>query len=248
MTEPLPAPGPKDERLRTLEQLSRVYLEFAQDMQVSREEARLAFERAANSIEDKPYRLSEAVEFQTLVQISEILGLWYRDPRWVDEDGLPSPLPLLGRRSFATLISPYLPQFAPDKIAEELVRTDILIRNADGTLSPRRIIAGGPAPHAWMLDRIPAVVRALFGTLGHNVQSVQTGESTWCERGTTIKIPASLLLAFDQKVRSTGQAFLNGIDEWVAIEMRDMPADTPLVQVSVQVFSYVDQPAKGTRA
>lgn len=231
-----------------LEQLSRVYLEFSQDMQVSRDEARLAFERAASSIEAKPYRLSEAVEFQTLVQISEILGQWYRDPRWVDEDGLPSPLPLLGRRSFATLINPYLPQFAPEKIAEELVRTDIVIRHPDGTLSPRRIIAGGPEPHAWMLDRIPAIVRALFGTLGHNVESVRSGESTWCERGTTVKVPAHLIPALDQKVRSTGQAFLNGVDEWVATEMRNVPTDTPLLQVSVQVFSYVDEPAKEPRA
>jgi hypothetical protein len=53
-------------------------------------------------VERSPYRLNQAVEFQTMSCISEILGAWYEDPSFLDGHGEPSALPLEGARSFTT--------------------------------------------------------------------------------------------------------------------------------------------------
>lgn len=224
-------------RVRMFEQLCRVQLEFALRMQISLAEARAAFDRASMCVHETPYRLSEAIKFQTLLKVSDILGLWYRDPAWLEEDGLPAPLPLEGRRSFATLVAEFLPGFAPAAIAQELIQIEILIQGADGLVVPRRRVAGGPAFHGWMLDRIPALSRGLFGTLSHNVTAKLTGTQTHCERGTMLKVPVSRVSAFLAETKRRAQQLINDMDEWGDQQVREAPAE-PRLHLGVQVFSH----------
>src|SRR5450631_879090 len=74
-----------DDRVRMLEQIFRVVFEFAQDFDLNTQSARRAFQRAARSVVMSPYRLSEAVRYQTLHHIAEILDAWYREPAFLNE-------------------------------------------------------------------------------------------------------------------------------------------------------------------
>ena len=76
-----------DDRERMLEQIYRVIFEFAHDFDLNTQSARRAFQKAERSVGEVPYRLREAVRYQTLHHISEILDAWYREPAFLNEHG-----------------------------------------------------------------------------------------------------------------------------------------------------------------
>src|SRR5271170_4653620 len=55
-----------EDRERMFEQIYRVILEFAHDFDLNAQSARRAFQKAERSVAKSPYRLSEAVRYQTL--------------------------------------------------------------------------------------------------------------------------------------------------------------------------------------
>src|SRR5450631_419779 len=106
--------GNLDHRERMLEQIYRVIVEFADDFGIERRSTRRLFLKAERSAARSPYRLHQAVDFQTMLRISEILGAWYREPAFLDENGKPRSLPLVGAKSFACLVARFLPRFRVD--------------------------------------------------------------------------------------------------------------------------------------
>ena len=111
-----------------LEQIFRVIFEFAHDSDLSTEAARRAFQKAARSVAKSPYQLSEAVRYQTLHHIAEILDAWHREPAFLNEHGDPRSLPFSGPKSFSTVARRFLPRFNPRDIADILVGERLLER------------------------------------------------------------------------------------------------------------------------
>ena len=224
------------------EQSARALLEFGDDLGLTDTARRAAIDRALTTFRRQPYRLQEALGFQELLQVSEVLGRWHREPRWLDESSQPLPLPLHGVRSFSTLCEGLLPADRLPRIIEDLLRERILVQDEEGRLSPRRKVAGTPAPHAWMLSRVPAISRAFYSTVAHNCLSVGTGEETRCERGTTVTIPKHMAGEFNRQVKRMAHGLLDQIDDLGHSAPYQAKGET--VQAGVEVFAYVESPTR----
>ncbi len=232
-----------EDRERMIEQICRVVIEFSQDFGLNALAARRAFEKAQKSVARSPYRLCEAVRYQTLRQISEILGAWYREPTLLNEQGDPRHLPLTGVKSFATLARRYLPRFKPREIADILIAERLLRRDSNGDVVPLRRAARFASNSTLMLDRVPALLHALSSTLRHNARSRGRASATRCERGTTIdRLPVDKIPAFNEYVKTLAHTLLNQTDNWGG--QRQVPDGIKdrrrLARVGVEVFAYVE--------
>jgi Family of unknown function (DUF6502) len=238
----------REDRERMLEQIFRVVFEFAHDFSLDARSARRAFQKAEKSASRSPYRLREAVRYQTLHEISNILDAWYREPAFLGENGAPRPLPLTGLKSFSTLAQRFLPRFNPRDIADILVTEHLLERDSHGWVFPVRRAARFASKTTLMMDRVPALLHALFSTLRHNATSTRRPPNTRCERGTLIdRLPAEVIPAFNDYVRKLAHTLLNQTDGWAA-QRQVPPGDKSrrLVRAGVEVFAYVE-PEYGRR-
>ena len=232
----------QEHRERMMEQLFRVLGEFSEDVGIDRQATRRCFLKAEKSVARSPYRLHQAVEFQTMSRISEILRAWYEEPQFLDEDGEPSVLPLEGAKSFATLAARFLPRFKPEDIAEILIAAQVLRRDARGNLIPLRRTVIFTKPNPMMLDRVPVIMKRFLSTICHNTVT-QSDQGARLERLTTFdRLPVELVAEFNEQIKVLAQAFLNRIDTWA--NARQLP-ETPksrkrLARVGVEVFSYME--------
>jgi hypothetical protein len=234
--------GTHEHRERMLEQIYRVVVEFADDFGVARQATHRCFLKAEKSVTRSPYRLHQAAEFQTMLRISEILSAWYQEPAFLYENGEPRSLPLVGAKSFATLVARFLPRFKPDDIAEILIAERVLRRGAQGELTPLRRTVSFTKPGAMMLDRVPVIVRGLLSTIRHNVNT-QGHRGTRCERLITLdRLPVAAIPAFNAQVKKLAQSLLNQTETWA--NPRRLPERSrsrkQMARVGVEVFAYVE--------
>ena len=233
----------KEDRDRMIEQIYRVIFEFARDFGVKAPAARRAFKKAERSVRRSPYRLGEAVRYQTLHQISEILSAWYLEPPYLNDEGAPRPLPLTGVKSFATLCRRFLPRFHSREVADILISERLLRHDAQGNVVPIQRAARFASDSPLMLDRIPVLLHALSSTLRHNARPKQESAGTRCEQGTLLdRIPVEAIPAFNDYVKKLGHTLLNQTDSWAS--QRQMPmgqrSRQRLARVGVEVFAYVE--------
>jgi hypothetical protein len=234
--------GTQEHRERMLEQIYRVVVEFADDFGIDRQATHRCFLKAEKSVARSPYRLHQAAEFQTMLRISEILSAWYQEPAFLYENGEPRSLPLVGAKSFATLVTRFLPRFRPDDIAEILIAERVLRRGAEGELTPLRRTVSFTKPGAMMLDRVPVILQGLLSTIRHNVNT-QGHRGTRCERLITLdRLPVAAIPAFNEQVKKLAQLLLNQTENWA--NPRQLPERSrsrkQMARVGVEVFAYVE--------
>jgi hypothetical protein len=226
-----------------LEQIYRVVFEFAYDFDLNTQSARRAFQKAERSVLRSPYRLCEAVRYQTLHHIAEILDVWYREPAFLNENGDPRPLPLVGLKSFSTLARRFLPGFNPRDIADILITERLIQRDSHGDVFPVRRAARFAAKSTLMMERVPALLHALFSTLRHNARSTGRPPNMRCERGTLIdRLPVEAIPAFNDYVRKLAYTLLNQTDGWASQRQapESLKSRRRLARVGVEVFAYVE--------
>jgi uncharacterized protein DUF6502 len=241
--------GTQEHRERMLEQIFRVMVEFAEDFGIDRNSTRRLFSKAEKSVARSPYRLHQAADFQTMLRISEILGAWYQEPAFVDENGNPRALPLQGAKSFATLVTRFLPRFKPDDIADILIAERVLKRDAHGGLVPMRRTVIFTQPGPMMLDRVPVIVQGLLSTIRHNANS-DGRRATRCERLVTLdRLPVEALPVFNDHIKKLAQSLLNQMDTWANHHQLPDGATSrkKTARVGVEVFAYVASAANRKR-
>jgi hypothetical protein len=186
--------------------------------------------------------MSEAVRYQSLHQIAEILSVWYLEPAYLDEQGLPRALPLSGTKSFSTLCRRFLPRSDSREIADMLIAERLLLHRSDGCVIPLQRAARFASDSALMLDRIPMLFHALSSTLRHNARARSVSTGTRCEQGTVIaRLPVEAIPAFNEHVKKLGHTLLNQTDAW-ASQRQEAPESEgrKVARVGVEVFAYVE--------
>ena len=234
--------GTHEHRERMLEQIYRVIVEFADDFGIDRSSTRRLFLKAEKSVARSPYRLHQAVHFQTMLRISEILGAWYQEPAFLDENGQPRALPLDGAKSFTSLVTRFLPRFSPDDIAEILIAERVLRRDARGDVVPMRRTVIFTKPGAMMLDRVPVIVQGLLSTICHNANT-EGRTATRCERLITLdRLPVEAVPAFNEHVKKLAQSLMNQTETWAnPRQLSDgLKSRKKIARAGVEVFAYVE--------
>ena len=228
---------------RMLQQLFCVVMEFANRQGLSVKQCSQAFTRAQRQLRRSPYRLTDAVRFETLLQISELLATWYREAAYLDESGAPRPLSISGTKSFTTLARRYLPAYRAEHVADMMVHEKLLEPRGNDYVVPRRRAAMFAKPNPMTLDRIPVLVHGLMSTVAHNASSEGRSRGTRCERSTTLaRLPVELVPAFNENVKLWAQSLLDKTDSWA--RQRELPESSTAThrtaRVGVEVFAYVE--------
>ena len=233
-------------RLRMAEQLLSVILAFAKDQGLSRAQCRRACRNAQANIDRHRIEPGTGVRFAALLQISDILAIWYRDPAFLDKTGRPRALSLSGTDSFATLAKRFLPEFDPSEVASILIAEQLLQRRPNRRVAPKRRAAVFATLNPMMLERIPVLVKGLVSTFGHNADRAARKSGTRCDQSTHLaRLPVELLPAFNAHVKRLAQVLLDSADSWAQPRLLspESPAGLPTANVGVEVFSFVDDDA-----
>jgi hypothetical protein len=232
----------REHRTRMIEQLFCVILECAKEQGLSESQSQHAFQRAQRHWQDSPYRVGDAVRFATLLQIAELLAVWYREPVFLDNTGRPKALRLSGPDSFGTLAQRFMPEFDTSEVATILVSERLLLRRPNGRVIPKSRAALFATANPMMLDRIPVLVKGLVTTLAHNADRAARKSGTRCERSTHLaRLPVELVPAFNEHVKRLAQSLLNSTDSWAQPRLLK-PGGRPrrsTASVGVEVFSYI---------
>jgi hypothetical protein len=227
---------------RMLQQLFCVLMQFAHRQQLSAKECRQAFTGAQRQVKRSPYRLADAVRFDTFQQIAELLATWYRDAPFLDERGAPKPLPIAGPKSFTALAARYLPDYPATQVADLMVKEKLLDSYGRDSVIPCRRAAIFAKPNPMMLDRIPVLVHGLMSTVAHNISAKGRAEGTRCEQSTTFpRLPVELIPAFNANVKAWAQLLLDKTDSWA--RQRGLPENSGgrrTARVGVEVFSFIE--------
>ena len=230
-------------RLRMAEQLLSVILAFAKDQGLSRAQCRRACQNAQANIDRHRIEPGAGVRFAALLQISDILAVWYRDPAFLDKTGRPRALSLSGTDSFATLAKRFLPEFEPSEVASTLIAEQLLQRRPNRRVAPKHRAAVFATLNPMMLERIPVLVKGLVSTFGHNAEPAARKSGTRCDQSTHLaRLPLELLPAFNAHVKRLAQVLLDSADSWAQPRLLspESPASLPTANVGVEVFSFVD--------
>ncbi|MDJ0926537.1 MAG: DUF6502 family protein [Gammaproteobacteria bacterium] len=173
-----------------------------------REVARLRKELAA---EQEP-------EFGGMNSATRLLTGWHIDADFLDASGRPLELPMSGAgASFESLARRYGGDIAAVTLVRELTRTGAVVEQPNGSLrAMKRYFMPSPLDPAAVL-RAGSVLQDLGNTVGHNL-GCAGGEVTSFEgRATNERMVVGDEKAFRAFLEREGQAFLERVDDWLAM-------------------------------
>ena len=142
---------------------------------------------------------------QNLPDLSQVVAEWYRNPLYLNHQGAPRALPLKGRRSLQSLARDVLPNTDPSDTIAALEHNRAVRRTRTGYVpTDTRIVFVDADLRAHVLDAL----RALLGTLEHNLASPRGAFKLFECIGSHPNIPRSALRPFDAAVRPLAMKFL----------------------------------------
>jgi hypothetical protein len=179
---------------------------------------------------------------------AKVLHGWHNDRDYVGPYGFPIDLPFIGLPiSFTALVARHAPGLAPEVILGELKRIGALVEVGNNVWKPmvREYIEPSLSPENIM--RTGQLVERLLATLENNTRPGR-GESDRFERTVVVDEPLTLeqLNAFQKYLKETGGQFLQRVDAFAAIDLRNQTAspdeaNIASINAGFQCFMYVER-------
>lgn len=187
---------------------------------------------------------------------AELLRMWHRDSRYIDNEARPRPLSLdKGRDNLRSILKKIDATADPMQILREMKTVRLIRRTSHGKYLPNSESAIVGTLHPLAIDHIAKLVIRLVSTVSRNLdpsgkplklieRHAYTPDLTWSERA-----------AFADFTRLQGKAFLESVDNW--LEQRRLRRANPKlrqqgqkVAASVHLFAYLgdDDDAGSIRA
>ena len=159
----------------------------------------------------KPPR-SDVAEMAAFRDAPHVLTHWFREPQYLDADGLPLPLAMSGRGpTIEALVKRVNPDLDTARVVRHLLRYGGLRRRGKKwqPIAPRITYRGDPlAIHRHAL----LVLDGMLQTVAHNVKS-RGKDPGWYESvAENASFPAAEAEAFNRRVIRTGRQFLQNLD------------------------------------
>ena len=228
-----------------LNEIFRVILEFSRNSGVSHDRAARVFAHARRTVDKTPYRLSDALHFEIMTRIGDVLKAWYTEPEYLDARGVPAPLPLSGARSVERLIRRFMPKVDARDTVRWLIAEGVFRQHAQGRLLPTRRMISFTQANAMILDRIPLLLQGLLSTFSHNFEVKVKGGETRCEHSLTLdQFPLKEVPRFSREVKRLVPMLLDQLESWAAPYLRAAERKSQkTARVGVEVFGYVEEHA-----
>jgi hypothetical protein len=181
-----------------------------------------AIEAAAQRAISQAVENTNATVFRELGALQrdcmEVMCKWRREPRFVDCDGEPLPLPQSGSdRSFRSLCQAVRCESEPERVLKALEEFGAVTIDENGAVRSQTptFLLGHPSGGLLATDGLLKQLEGFLRVVHRNVQSANGNARPRFERACTVAIAAELEPIFDQLVRSRGQEFVDSVDEWL---------------------------------
>jgi hypothetical protein len=150
-----------------------------------------------------------------------VLSGWYSDPKYQGPYGIPMELPYEatgGAPNFVDLVKAYSGDMSPKAMLAELVRGGSVEEKADGLIKVVRRDFEPGALSRELIVRFGEIGHKFFSTAAANIEKKEQGGGyfdrlVYAENGCTDET----IERFDKYVKEVGQAFLENLDNWIAV-------------------------------
>jgi hypothetical protein len=242
---------PQDLHLKMLNSV----LQFMRGAGVSKSLIRAAFEKSLRLLgETKTGAASRSDGLRTGNEnlSAELLRMWHRDGRYIDDDANPKPLSLTkGRNNLSGAILRIDPEADAEKVLGEMKAVKLIRRTACGKYLPTSEAAIVSRLHPLATDHIAKLVIRLVSTVSRNLDPA--GSLPLIERHAYAPdLSRAERKAFAEFTRAQGMAYLESVDNWLQQRRVNPPSERARrrskgVSASVHVFAYLgDDDAKST--
>jgi len=187
-------------------------------------------------------RKVSGIDAGTASIIGSAFHRWFRSKAYIDRNGKPIPLPLLGRgKSVQSLISLEGGSARPEMVANELVRLRLVKKQSTGLYAPTALHSLIRRNHPYMFEYVAHSIVRFLHTVAENAKGVD-GSIPSIERYAQVSsIPASKVREFKDFSSQQGEALIDTINDWLEANRTTSKAgrSTKSVQAGLHVFAYV---------
>lgn len=151
---------------------------------------------------------------------TRVLSGWMRDPEFLDAAGSPLSLPLEGAPSFTRLVQRYSGDMPVRAVADELLRTGAIARDARGVFT---LVSNHFVPKAGQAEQFAVLgvdVADLIGTIDHNMTHAST-DSRFQLKVSYDNLNAEDAAAFRRLADEQSMNLLRAFDRYLAERDRD---------------------------
>lgn len=176
---------------------------------------------------------------------AELLRVWHRDGRYIDEDARPRPLSLnSGRNSLHAIVSRIDPKANATGILKEMKAVKLIRRTATGRYLPTSEAAIVGTLHPLATDHVAKLVVRLVSTVSRNVDQSRSSLPLIERHAYVPDLNRTERRAFADFTRSQGMAYLESVDNWLEQRrVRRVQSGTRRnvegVPASVHLFAYL---------
>lgn len=222
-----------------LTQTLRVVLKHFSERGISREELHSALEEAIKSF-DQSIKDVETKAHKAMRGRIDLLAVWHRDARFLDNHGKPRALSLKGSPSLRELFANHLPNERSEGLAERLTKEGVIRRAGNNGWLPRKrtLIVNSDSSSA--LLRLPGQIDAFLSTLLHNGQAKEVAARRLERTVFVDRFPVEMLAAFDQHTQRLGGQLIDEMDNWLLRRENALPGTDSSLRVGVGVFAFID--------
>ena len=151
-----------------------------------------------------------------LMTAALVLDAWHRDRRYLDRNGEPKAIPLLGPApSVEAMVRSQRPKKRPADIAQRLRTLKLVVSNRRKLYKPSSDVAVISSKDPLVLQHTVRALSALLATVGRNVNGAR-GLSPLIERHAEVPdLPRRDVEAFQNFTQIQGRIFLRTINDWL---------------------------------
>jgi hypothetical protein len=232
------------QRLRLFEAV----LEFMNRCGVSEAEIRDSFEAALAAIEGpqkgggSKSRTSLLITTQNLP--AQLLRVWHRDARYIDDEAKPRALHLtVGRANLSGAIRRIDPSVDPSQVIRSMKAAGLIRRTSNNRYIPTSETAIVDKLHPLAVEHVTKLVNRLVSTVSRNTDRESGALSLIDRHAYTSDLNPTDRVAFAEFTRERGMAYLESIDDWLeqrrVSRYRGSRAPGKGVAAGVYLFAYL---------
>ena len=205
-------------------------------------ELRLMANAAITDVVQIPDPQPSRVTARQAMMCCDVVLRWRRDCRFVDNNGLPSQLPIHGlQNSFESLVRDGAPEASANMMLETMIELGVVRLTDDNRVelvSESVVTCSGREGASIASECVLEHICGFLGSVEFNVFDKPSRANGRFERACYASVPRELVPILQQLVNSRGQAFVDVIDEWLS-RRSTKPTDnndTVLVGAGAYVF------------
>lgn len=173
---------------------------------------------------------------------TRVLSGWHQDSEFLQSDNSPR---LLTREEFADLCERYCADVRSTTLLKELVRVGAIVETDDSRLNVvSRYYMPSQADSEWMMAA-GGYLADITRTINYNFERDSAAATRFLGRASDVAIARESVDEFHEFLESTGQEFLESVDNWLAQHRVDGSSRSPddTVRLGVGVFHIQNEPA-----